>query len=121
MSRGAGQSGKFGKGPTDSQGQGLGGPGKGRGGKSHENPHPTGLEKTKIPGRMGRGKVVGYYTIRGEPPEGKAGVEFRRLASEAREEALEALGRQKIPASARDYVRDYFDAIRGEGAATPDK
>lgn len=30
------------------------------------------------------------------------------------------MSRQKIPASQRDYVRDYFDAIRGEADTAPD-
>lgn len=111
MARGAGRK----------PGKGTGGEGQGRGGNPPEKQYPTGLEKKRIPGQIGKGKIVGRYSVKGEPPEGKAKAEFRKIASEAREEALEALSRQKVPSSYRDYVRDYFDAIRGENAATPEK
>ena len=55
---------------------------------------------------------------RGDPPKGVATVEYSKTYSDYSEMALDAMSRQKIPASKRDYVRDYFDAIRGEKAAT---
>ena len=34
---------------------------------------------------------------------------------------MDSLNKQRVPATHRDYVRDYFDAIHGKNAATPDK
>jgi hypothetical protein len=53
--------------------------------------------------------------MKGEPPKGKAAVDYAEVERAYAEEAMDSLKRQKIPASRRDFVRDYFDAIRQPG------
>lgn len=77
--------------------------------------------KEKIPGKIGKGKIVGSWVTRGDPPKGVATAEYAEVYEAYSEEAFDSLSRQKIPASRRDYVREYFDAIRGSNPATPDK
>ena len=55
---------------------------------------------------------------RGDPPKGTATAEYAEVHQAAADEAMDALNRQKIPADKQDYVRDYFDAIRGERTVT---
>lgn len=71
-----------------------------------------GLEKTKTPSQLGKGTYVGAYFLKGEPPKGQAAAEYGEVQRAYAEEAMDALQKQKVPAAYRDFVRDYFDAIR---------
>jgi hypothetical protein len=108
-------------GKNQGNGPGMGGPGQGEGGVAPETPGDTGLEKTKIPGQLGPGRIVGAWTTKGEPPKGEARVEYEQVVESAAEEAMDALSKQRVPATQREYVRDYFEAIRGKNPANPDK
>lgn len=44
-------------------------------------------------------------------------MEYADVQSSAAEHALDALKKQRVPSDQKDYVRDYFDAIRLEKAA----
>ena len=61
---------------------------------------------------LGKGKYVGLYFMKGEPPKGKAHAAYVEVQNTAEKEAMDALENQRIPAAQKDYVRDYFDAIR---------
>jgi hypothetical protein len=102
-------------------GSDTGGEGQGRGGDPGEKATDTGLVKTRLRGEIGKGKIVGAWTVKGEPPKGQVRAEYEEAAESAAEEAMDALSKQRVPAAQRDYVRDYFDAIRGKNAATPEK
>jgi hypothetical protein len=52
--------------------------------------------------------------MKGEPPKGEAATQYAEVQRVYAEEALDALQQQKIPATQRDFVRDYFDSIRLE-------
>lgn len=92
----------------------MGGRGQGEGGEAPERPEDTGTEKTKARSPLGKGKYVGAYSLKGEPPKGEAAVEYAEVTQSYADYALDALKKQKIPASQRDYVRAYFDALRLE-------
>jgi hypothetical protein len=62
---------------------------------------------------------VGAYFMKGEPPKGEAAAQYADVQQAYAEEALDALSKQKVPAEHREYVRDYFDAIRLEKAGNP--
>ncbi len=64
--------------------------------------------------RLGKGKYVGAYTMKGEPPKGEAASEYSELQAAAAEYALDALKRQKIPAAQREFVQKYYDSLRIE-------
>ena len=99
----------------------MGGPGQGRGGEAPERGSDTGVERTKLPSRLGKGTYVGAYFMKGEPPDGEAATQYSEVQRAYAEEAMDALSKQKIPASQRDYVRDYFDAIRLEKPSDAEK
>lgn len=50
---------------------------------------------------------------RGDPPKGVATAEYSDVQAAYADEAIDSLSRQKIPTDKQDYVRDYFDSIRG--------
>lgn len=52
--------------------------------------------------------------MKGEPPKGAAAAEYADVQQAYAEQAMDALQKQKVPATHRDFVRDYFDAIRIE-------
>ena len=85
-------------------------------GERPENPAEFDTEKSKVRSKLGRGTYVGSYFMKGEPPKGEAAARYADVERTYAEEAMDALEKQKIPASQRDYVRDYFDAIRLEKA-----
>lgn len=106
MGRGRGQGEGWGEGGA------FNGPGRGEGGSAPEEPGDTGSQKTKVNSQLGKGKYVGAYSMKGEPPEGAALTEYTEVQRAASVEAMDALSKQKVPATHRDFVRDYFDAIR---------
>ena len=64
--------------------------------------------------KLGKGTYVGSYFMKGEPPKGEAATQYANVERAYAEEAMDEVKKQKIPAAQRDYVRDYFDAIRLE-------
>jgi len=98
--------------PAEEPGDGLG---KGKGlGSRPENPAEFDTEKSKVKSKLGKGTYVGSYFMKGDPPKGEAATRYADVERAYAEEAMDALNKQKIPAAQRDYVRDYFDAIRLE-------
>lgn len=76
--------------------------------------------RKKIPGKLGKGVIVGSWVTRGDPPTGVATEEYAEVYQAHAEEAMESLQRTKVPKEKQDYLRDYFDSIRGEGTVKPD-
>jgi hypothetical protein len=92
--------------PGDGLGEGFGY------GERPETPADFDTEKSKVKSKLGKGTYVGSYFMKGEPPKGEAATQYAEVERAYAEEAMDALHKQKIPAAQRDYVRDYFDAIR---------
>lgn len=90
----------------------MGGPGIGAGGRAPERASRTGFDKTRVRGPNNKGVIAGAFTTSGEPPKGKAMTEYAEVQQSFAEEVNNVLTRQKIPASRREYVREYFDAIK---------
>jgi len=67
-----------------------------------------------VKSQLGKGQYVGAYSMKGEPPKGTAAAEYVEVQQKAAEQAMDALQKQKVPSAHRDFVRDYFDAIRIE-------
>ena len=110
MGRGRGQG--WDEGESESEGGAFGGKGRGEGGSAPEEPGDTSSQKTKVNSQLGKGKYVGAYSMKGESPQGAALTEYAEVQRVAADEAMDALSKQKVPATHRDFVRDYFDAIR---------
>ncbi len=90
----------------------MGDRGIGQGGKAKENPSDTGFDKSRVKSQLGKGKMVGSWFSKGEPPSGKALTEYSEAQQSSSEEAKDALSKQKVPAEYQNYVREYFDSIR---------
>lgn len=101
--------GEFGMGQGEGKGSGKRGQG---GGMVPEAPDDTGVNASKVSGKLGKGTYVGSFFMKGEPPKGRTAVEYAEVERAYSEEAMDALSKQRIPADRRDYVRRYFDAIR---------
>ena len=113
MGRGRGQGNGWDEGDTEGESDGaFGGPGRGEGGSAPEKAGDTETQKTKVNSMLGKGKYAGAYSMKGEPPQGEALTEYSEVQRAASTEAMDALSKQKVPATHRDFVRDYFDAIR---------
>lgn len=65
--------------------------------------------------------VVSSWVTRGDPPKGTATAEYAEVHQVASEEAMDTLSKQKVPPSKRDYVKQYFDAIRGNRTAVAEE
>lgn len=103
------------EGEKDDPEPGPGPKGEGFGyGERPETPADFDTEKSKVKSKLGKGTYVGSYFMKGEPPKGEAATRYSEVERAYAEEAMDSLNKQKIPASQRDYVRDYFDAIRLE-------
>ena len=92
----------------------MGGRGQGEGGEAPERAEDTQTQKTKVRSPLGKGKYVGAYSLKGEPPKGEAAAEYAEVTQSYADYALDSLKKQKIPAAQQDYVRGYFDALRLE-------
>ncbi len=110
-----------GTGKGKGNGPGTGGDGQGEGGEPPERPDDTATQKSKAKSPLGKGKYVGAYSLKGEPPKGEAAAEYADVQQSYEDYALDALRKQKIPASQKEYVRNYFDAIRLEKLGQPKK
>lgn len=91
---------------------GMGGPGRGQGGQIPDEPDlPGGFEKVKIKGKMGKGKIVGEMLVDGPQAKGEISAEAVEIVGEARQEAADALTKQRIPQGYREFIREYFDSL----------
>ena len=94
-------------------GGGFGGPGIGRGGNPGEiGAPPVDFESSKIRGMLGKGKILGVMTFRGEGEKGEVTVDYVETFMEYRQKAEDALEKEEIPHGYKDYVRQYFDAVK---------
>ena len=87
------------------------GRGRGRGLRPRGAADGTQFEKSKVKGQLGKGPILGAFTVKGLPPKGNTNVEYSDVVTRYKEAAEEALDKERIPANYRDLVRDYFESI----------
>ncbi len=95
-------------------GNGMGGPGQGRGSQVGELPDAGGdFKPTVAPGSMTKGKMLANILQKGAPETGgEATAEFVPGAFvEVQQQAENALTKEEIPDGAKEFVRQYFGAI----------
>ncbi len=110
--RGQGQGqGPFQKGRGQGRG-GLGGPGQGRGGIAPKSPDDVGLERERLRGRYGRGRVTVVGTFKGDPGKASAKTEYGETFNAYQQEADDALIKEEIPLGQKEAVREYFESVR---------
>ena len=94
------------------RGKGSGrGRGRGRGLRPRGAADGTQFEKSKVKGQLGKGPILGAFTVKGLPPKGNTNVEYSDVVTRYKEAAEEALDKERIPANYRDLVRNYFESI----------
>lgn len=107
--------GQWGQGDSGQWGNGMGNPGRGRGGEIGELPDVnTGLNPSMLPGGMEEGPMLATITETA-PPDGDAGeatINFGPASAvQAQQDAERALAQEEIPPGAREFVRQYFGTM----------
>jgi uncharacterized phage infection (PIP) family protein YhgE len=112
-----GAAGQWAEGEIESQGAGMGGPGRGRGGGMQQaDGGDERFAPSVLPGEMTRGKILASIMQRTAPDEeAETSIEgvtesFRQV----RQSAEEALTQEEIPPGAKEFVRQYFGSINPE-------
>jgi hypothetical protein len=110
-------------GPNSSQND-KGDPGKGLGrgegvGRRPENNADGEFEKKKARSEMQNGAITGISHFRGQGSKGASNPAFAEAVTAAEEDQRSSLELERIPADARDMVKDYFSKVR-EGANIKD-
>lgn len=120
--KGQGQNGQDGDGENDNKnGQPGDGLGEGRGvGRRPYRDGDAEFEKQKLKGELRAGAITGISHFKGQGAKGDAPQEFVKALEAAEKESSSALDLERIPADARDMVKDYFSKVR-EGANLPQK
>ena len=125
----AGQEGKQGRAKggnenekSDKQGRpgnGLGG-GLGTGLRPYREVADPGFQAEKVKGKLQQGAITGLSHFRGQGAKGDAPAEFVNALKAAEQETSSSLELERIPADAREVVKDYFLKVR-EGANIKDE
>jgi len=119
-----GQEGKQGRGKGgDPNGQGnkQGRPGDGLGGglgmglRPYREIADPGFQAEKVKGKLQQGAITGLSHFRGQGAKGDAPLEFVEALKAAEQETSSSLELERVPADAREVVKDYFLKVR-EGA-----
>ncbi len=95
-------------------GPGMGGPGIGRGGKAPEAEEEVKFNPVKPPSQITDGRKTLSFFVDGKQVKGEAKVEFSKEVDAARTEAAQALQDEKIPRAYEEYVREYFQGMKGQ-------
>lgn len=98
-------------------GAGMGGPGRGKGGRVGElSDVDATFKPTMLPGSLTKGKLLADIIQKGAPEEGaEATLEYVTGTFVAvRQEAEQALTKEEIPPGAKEFVRQYFGSIEPE-------
>lgn len=116
--------GKNGTGPwkpgdTDKQGNGMGGPGIGRGGWANFADDEVSMEISKLKGQFGNGKTLGVLPVDGASIKGQSTITTDEALVEYRQAAEEALTKERVPLPYRYQVRAYFNSLEQGAAASP--
>jgi len=116
--QGGGKGGQQGEGDQQGRpGDGLGG-GKGIGHRPYRDVADPGFQAEKVKGKMQAGAITGLSHFRGQGAKGEAPMEFVQALTAAEQEASSSLELDRIPADARETVKDYFLNVR-KGANLP--
>lgn len=108
-------SGQWREGYTETQGSGMGGPGRGRGGEiQYDDSVNPRFEDTRPPGVANAGEIIAVMNVEGAAEKGDSKIEYQQVFTEYRQKADDAIQRETIPAGYRTMVRDYFDSISPE-------
>ncbi len=111
MCKGMGKNGPWSAGDPNKIGNGLGGPGIGRGGKAPFTADDVTLEDSVLKGQMGEGQILGTFLVDGPPEEAEAMMQFSSVLEVARQRGEEAMEKEVVPIAYRQRVRQYFYSL----------
>lgn len=99
--------------PGDSrkQGNGMGGPGIGRGGKAPFEDTDFQMTADQLKAKLQRGPVAGILPIDGQSVLTDSIVTVEETLFEYRQAAEDALNKEQIPVAYRNHVRAYFESL----------
>jgi hypothetical protein len=100
---------------------GMGGPGRGRGGKAPEDDSvKTAFKSEKSESILQAGKILMELKSRGLSKAGTVRKDFRENVEKVKQDVSEALVREQVPPGYHKAIRDYFDDVeKAVGPAKP--
>ncbi|MBN1518219.1 hypothetical protein JXA32_16780 [Candidatus Sumerlaeota bacterium] len=98
---------------------GMGGPGQGRGNVAPESDQQTTFQNEKLPQQMDEvGDIIAMYKVKGPQMKGDSIEKFKQITEVYEQQAEDTLNRDPIPADMKDFVGEYFDALRASDDET---
>lgn len=121
--RGRGGISPWAPGESDKFGNGMGGPGMGRGGGVGELPDVDGkFDPSLLPGPMSEGKMLLSIEQKAAPDmKASSKIEYLQGAFVAASQAAEqAIQQEEIPRASKEYVRQYFGTLEPQAGIVQD-
>lgn len=109
--------GKWRAGDEREQGSGMGGPGIGEGSIAESKAGQTAFEKKRIKGDIQPGDILARMKVEGRQPPGEIKTQFEALRIQSSQQAEDTVRSEQLPLERKALVRQYFDAIKMDGAA----
>jgi hypothetical protein len=106
--------------PGDSRkfGDGMGGPGIGRGAVAQKEEGDVAFEKKRIKGDLTAGKIIARMKVDGDQSVGEITTSYEDLRLEYSQKAEDTIRNEVMPLEHKALIRNYFDAIkRGKDAS----
>lgn len=100
-------------GDTNKQGNGMGGPGMGRGGQAQFEETGTDFTKASINAKFQSAPIAGLINVKGTPLEENSAMVLQGIAIAMEQEREDALVKERVPVPYRNKVRQYFDSLQG--------
>ncbi|MBI1389076.1 MAG: hypothetical protein GC154_11575 [bacterium] len=105
------KTGQWKAGDTSNQGNGMGGPGKGRGGKAPFADTSTGFTPDMLKSDMHDGPIAGIMPADGNGVMTESTIEVGSAAFQYEQASEEALDKERVPVAYRQHVRAYFESL----------
>lgn len=100
--------------PCECEGEGDGGQGMGKGrgvGRRPKEENQTGNFKSRVRGKLQKGKIVVAGTADGENLTGRTTAEARQIINAEMSSKKETVENQLLPKSQREHTRQYFQSL----------
>jgi hypothetical protein len=78
-----------------------------------------GFKDEKVRGKMQSGAITGLSHFRGQGAKGDAPKEYVQALQRAEQQAASALELDRVPADAREMVKDYFSRLKRDVSPPP--
>lgn len=109
---GCNKTGPWREGDTNKQGNGMGGPGMGRGGQAQFEETDTDFTKASINAKFQSAPIAGLINVKGTPLQESSALVLQGIAIAMEQEREDALVKERVPVPYRNKVRQYFDSLQ---------